>query len=107
MPFEKGHKKIGGRKKGTPNKATREWNELTEAITTDHAERFNDILSGMNDERFIDTYIKVLEYFKPKQNRVDNVSSDGSMTPQKELTESEKQSIIDDIKKGIDELKQY
>ena len=33
MPFEKGHKRVGGRKKGTPNKTTRQWAEWVDQAT--------------------------------------------------------------------------
>lgn len=32
MPFEKGHKRLGGREKGTPNKKTRELEQMAEEL---------------------------------------------------------------------------
>jgi len=82
MPFKKGHSgNPSGKPKGIKARKTLEWEKLGDAILTKDTERFKKILSGLPDDKFIDMYLKILEYFKPKQNRVDNISSDGSMTP--------------------------
>ena len=52
---------------------TKEWEALGEAITTRHADRFNKILKDLPDDKFADKFLQVLEYFKPKQARVENV----------------------------------
>lgn len=59
-----------GKKKGTLNKKSREWAELGEAIKTKHAKRFNAILEDLDNEKFLDKFLQVLEYFQPKQQRV-------------------------------------
>ena len=35
MPFERGHEKMGGRRKGVPNRVTQEVREIARAIVTD------------------------------------------------------------------------
>lgn len=68
MPFEKGNQlgKIGGK-----HEKTRQWEELGEAIRTKHSDRFNTILAGLEDDKFLDRYLQVLEYFKPKLARTE------------------------------------
>jgi hypothetical protein len=83
MPFEKGHNKVGGKQKGSKNKRTLQWDTLGEAITNEHTERFNEVLNDMDDDKFADTFIKVLEYFKPKQNRTDITSGGEKINPPK------------------------
>ena len=70
----KGHtNNPNGRPKGAKSKKTVEWEALGEAITTRHADRFNKILKDLPDDKFANKFIQVLEYFKPKQARVENV----------------------------------
>ena len=55
-----------GRPKGSQNIKTKEWKQLGEAITSKHADRFNNILNSLNDEDFVKAYILIIGYFKPK-----------------------------------------
>ncbi len=49
-----------------PSKKSKQWDELGKAIVGHHAERFNTMLNGMEDEEFAKQFINVLNYFKPK-----------------------------------------
>lgn len=71
MAAHKGHKKYGGKKKGSKNKKTLEWEALGESIINEHAERFNHILSISADDVFMKYYIPVIEHFKPKLARTE------------------------------------
>ena len=64
--FQVGNKE--GAKKGKHTK-TKEWEALGEAIATRHAERFNTLLDESPPDRFLDKFLQVLEYFKPKLQR--------------------------------------
>ncbi len=67
--FEKGRAKTGGKQKGSKNERTKEWEKLAESIQERHTERFNDILDSLDDEKFADKFLQILEYFKPKLQR--------------------------------------
>lgn len=70
MAFEKG--KSGnphGRPKGATNQRVKQWDALGEAIMDVHLERFNAMLSTMDDKDFRDTMLDLFEYFKPKLSR--------------------------------------
>jgi hypothetical protein len=70
MPLPKGKtNNPNGRPAGGKNLKTVQWEALGEAIITVHAERFNTILAELEEEKFVDTYTKILEYFKPKLQR--------------------------------------
>lgn len=72
MPFKPG--KSGnpkGKPIGTKSDKTLQWEALGEALLTKHSERANQILSSMDDDKFLDHYGKLLEYFKPKQARTE------------------------------------
>jgi hypothetical protein len=72
MPFKPG--KSGnpeGRPHGAKSEKTKQWEDLGEALLTRHAERANKIMETMPDDKFLDNYGKLLEYFKPKQARTE------------------------------------
>lgn len=80
--LKKGH---GGLKpKGATSEKTRQWESLAESIVGIHADHFNDIMKAdyvdamehEDDEvranartRYTTNYVKIMEYFKPKQSR--------------------------------------
>lgn len=84
MPFEKGKSgNPNGKPAGILSEKTKQWNELKDSIVTIHAERFNSILATLEDEKFIDSYVKILEYFQPKLARTESkteITTDKSIT---------------------------
>lgn len=73
-----------GRAKGSKNERTLQWEALAESITGMHAERFNSILLRMMEsenedqqERGCRLYMEALEYFKPKQSRIQHTGDQG------------------------------
>lgn len=66
MPFEKGHKKIGGRKKGTPNKYSDEMRAVLKEIFFNEVYRLPEILESLPPEKRLDVFLKLLPYFFPK-----------------------------------------
>jgi hypothetical protein len=61
----------GGRPKGVPSERTKRWEELGEYLVTRGAERTMNMLDSLSDEEFIKHYKDLLEYFKPKQSRIE------------------------------------
>lgn len=84
MPFEEGNK---GRPKGVKNRKTQAWDELGDFITKEGAKSAMRIINHYgemvqkedgteeirNPDKFLLHYSNLLEYFKPKQARVENV----------------------------------
>lgn len=65
-----------GRTPGSKNKRTLEWEALGESILNEHTSRFNEILrerANYDSEGFIDLYLRIIEYFRPKMARVENM----------------------------------
>lgn len=73
MKFKKGDKRPekAGIKKGQKQAKTMQWEAIGEALVTTHAERFNQILASSDDDKFAKLFLEVMEYFKPKQSRVE------------------------------------
>lgn len=72
MPFKKGQSgNPKGPNPGYKHDKTLQWEALGEALLTKHSERANRILETMPDDKFLDNYGKLLEYFKPKQARTE------------------------------------
>jgi hypothetical protein len=67
----KGYPRSGGMVKGQKKQKTLQWEAIGEALTTRHTERFDQILESADDEKFANLYLQLLEYFKPKQSRVE------------------------------------
>lgn len=72
-----------GRPKGAKNKRTLQWEALGEAITGECTERFYEEIEKLEGKEYIDAYTKILEYFKPKQNRTDITSGGEKISPPK------------------------
>jgi len=64
-------KKTGGKVVGSKNTKTLQWEALGHELTSGNAERAMKIMKSADDELFMDYYIKLLEYFKPKQARTE------------------------------------
>ncbi|MEQ8520257.1 MAG: hypothetical protein RID05_07600 [Cytophagales bacterium] len=60
-----------GRPKGSKNKKTKQWEVLQESILERHTQKFNETLDSLEGMDFIETYLKVLSYFKPKMKAVE------------------------------------
>jgi hypothetical protein len=77
MAAAKGNKYSTGRPTGSKNEKTKQWENLADSITNEQAEKFNDYMNtlwnGNNQQKMIaaDLYLKMLEYFKPKQARTE------------------------------------
>lgn len=82
--FEKGKPKTGGKTKGTPNKKTLILETFCEDIIEGGIERFNNamnVLAEKNPPKYIDAYLALLEYVKPKLARQDvNLDAKGELS---------------------------
>lgn len=77
----------------------KDWNELRKAIDGRYAKKFMDLLDYLPDREFIRSYLKVLEYVKPKITRKEELLAgdiDNSITIQiVQLLPDGKQRIIE------------
>jgi hypothetical protein len=67
MSFEPGHKKVGGRKKGSPNKKTEFLFSELETKKFDVIGNLIDLIPQLSLEKRADTLIQLLPYLYPKR----------------------------------------
>lgn len=77
MKGHKGYKKgesgnLAGKPVGTKSQRTLAWEQLGDFITEAGAERVKNILTKCTEKEFMLYYPMLLEYFKPKQQRIEN-----------------------------------
>ena len=79
MAAQKGHKKLGGRVKGTPNKSTKDIREAYQMLIERNIpklEKWLDAISKKSPERAIYILYNLSEYVIPKLNRTDLTTGD-------------------------------
>jgi hypothetical protein len=83
MPFESGQEFVGGRPKGAENKETKKLREAIAAITNGSVEDLNGAFAEIresNPAKFIEMYLRLLEYTMPKLRSIDtNIDVSDSM----------------------------
>lgn len=71
MPFTKGNTLgANGRPAGSLNIATAGKKQLMNYLKEEGADRFLRILEGVDDERFFNKYLDLIEFAFPKQSRI-------------------------------------
>jgi hypothetical protein len=86
MPFTPGQEFSGGRPKGAENKETKKLREAIAAITTGGVEDFQRALGEVleeNPSKYLELYLKLLEYTMPKLRSIDTNIELGDNTIQK------------------------
>jgi hypothetical protein len=74
-PFPKGVSgNAAGKPVGVKSDKRKQWEALHESIAGRHTERFNRVLATLDDEKFMDNYLRILEYFKPRLQRAENIN---------------------------------
>lgn len=72
MPFKKGHK--GFKPEGATSQKTKDWEAMRDRMTgtfTDKSIEYIENLWKKDPDKAFDAYLKLIEYFKPKQQRTD------------------------------------
>ena len=93
--FEKGHKKLAGRTKGSVNKTTKDIKEAFRMLIEDNIPNLTIWLKKVGDKNPAQAlfFISALaEYNTPKQARINHVSEDGSMSPKANIIVSNKET---------------
>ena len=77
MPFEKGHKKLGGRKQGIPNKSTTQIRELLNSVLQEEIERVPEHFNAITDpKQRLDALAKLLPFIAPKMQSIKEVKQE-------------------------------
>ncbi len=76
MAFETGHKKLGGRQKGTPNRLTKELRKDLKEIVFHELQNLPDYLRGLSPEKRMEVLLKLLPYVFPKVKPISSNSGE-------------------------------
>ena len=77
MPFEKGHKKLGGREQGIPNKSTKQIRELLNIVLQEEIERVPEHFNAITDpKQRLDALAKLLPFIAPKMQSIKEVKKE-------------------------------
>jgi len=71
MPFKEGRKKTGGRTKGAVNKKTAQWEAFAEYCVNGGLKRFEQELNSLEGKDYVNSFLNLLEYHKPKLQRTE------------------------------------
>lgn len=80
MKFDKGHKKVGGKEKGTPNKATKDQRELITKIIDNNIENIQDWIdevASTDKKRAFDMVKDLMEFSIPKLKSIELTGAEG------------------------------
>ena len=66
MAFSQGHKKVGGRKKGTPNRITKELREDLKSLVFTEIDNLPNLLNTLEPEKKIEVLFKLMPIYSQK-----------------------------------------
>lgn len=100
-PFPKGVTgNPAGKPVGTKSTKIKQWEVLHESIAGTHTERFNKVLATLDDKEFMDNYLRILEYFKPRLQRAENINANVELD---KVTLSLTPDLIPELPSNFDE----
>ena len=76
MAFETGHKKFGGRQKGTTNRLTKELRKDLKEIVFQEIHNLPDYLQNLPTEKRMEVLLKLLPYVFPKVKPISSNSGE-------------------------------
>lgn len=68
-----------GRPKGSENIKTKQWGKIANYMLDKGSKRMLEIMGGMEDKEFADTYLKLIQYFRPRMQST-QLKSEGTTT---------------------------
>jgi hypothetical protein len=77
MPYKKGNPKMGGRVKGTKNKKTVLLENFATSICKNGVKKFKTELNKLTGKPYVDAYLAIFEYVRPKLARSEITGKDG------------------------------
>ena len=90
--FTKGHTKLGGRQKGTPNKENKRLRVFIAEILDSNQDKVKLELNKLEGKDFVNAILAFLEYSLPKISRVETVHD---QSPSIELTQFSFEQLLE------------
>ena len=77
MAFETGHQKVGGRKKGTPNKLTKEMRDVLKGLVAEELDTLGQRREELEPKDRLEVFIKLLPFMLPKTQSIAHTKGEG------------------------------
>lgn len=101
MGFERGHARIGGRKKGSLNATTRTQREWLDSVLTDGRDKFADSMKKLPPTEYVKAYLSLLPYVTPRQSQ--NINFDAQLKAEYKRIEQLMESAPDEFVEKVAE----
>ena len=85
MRFEKGNK-LAGSRKGSPNKKTEQWDVFSKYCLEGGLVKFQTEMNTLKGKQYVDAYLTLLEFHKPKLARSVNKEGEDVESLPKNIT---------------------
>lgn len=72
MKFEKGHQKVGGRKKGTPNRVTQTIQEYFDSNGIFIPQKIMELMPKLDERDQVKAWLELIQYVFPKRKSLDH-----------------------------------
>lgn len=97
-----------GKKRGSVHRRTLEWNALGKELLTRGNARVQQILDRADDHRFMEYYLGLLKYFKPKpKNPVDVNIHSSEILEFLKMSDAEQDRYIERLERELEIHKNY
>ncbi len=105
MAFKPGHKKVGGRKKGTPDKRTLALQELWDQFNYDPAVALNKLLPQLEPEVQANVHLKLMPYKYCVKRSVEISGPNGQPIQQESSFDEEAKLLLEEFKSVVENAK--
>ena len=75
--FKPGHKRLGGRQKGTPNKKTQALIDILDSLKFDPVRKIYELLPSLDEWQQTQVCLDLISYLYPKRKAVEHTGADG------------------------------
>jgi hypothetical protein len=98
MPFKRGQPKMGGRKKGTPNKQTALLKDALDELSVDVPKRLAELLPKLEPSKQADVLLDLMGYLYPKRKALEVPDTPPPEPPADGLNEADDAKLLEIVR---------